>query len=64
MYISILIQMILMEENTLQPSAEGKSKSQIKNESKLGPKKVKKKPAAGKKTAIQKDKLKELRSGL
>ena len=60
MYISILIYVILMEENTLQPSAEGKSKSQIKNESKLGQKKVKKKPAAaGKKTAIQKDKLKD-----
>ena len=42
MYISILIQMILMEENTLQPSAEEKSKPQIKNESKLDQKKVKK----------------------
>ena len=42
MYISILIHVILMEENTLQPSAEGKSKPQIKNESKLDPKKVKK----------------------
>ena len=42
MYISILIQVILMEENTLQPSAEEKSKPQIKNESKLDQKKVKK----------------------
>ena len=55
MYISILIQIILMEENTLQPSAEEKSKPQIKNESKLDQKKVKKKPAkSGKKIATKK----------
>ena len=47
-----------MEENTLQPGAEEKSKPQIKNESKLDQKKVKKKPkAAGKNIASQKDNL-------
>ena len=40
MYISILIQVILMEENTLQPGAEEKLKPQINNESKLDKKKV------------------------
>ena len=55
MYISILIQVILMEENTLQPSAEEKSKPQIKNESKLEQKKVKKQPAtAGEKILLPK----------
>ena len=59
MYISILIQVILMEENTLQPGAEEKLKPQINNESKLDKKKVEKKPtAAGKKIATKKDKLK------
>ena len=48
-----------MEENTLQPGAEEKSKPQINNESKLDRKKVKKKPtAASKKIAAKKDKLK------
>ena len=54
MYISILIQVILMEENTLQPSAEEKSKPQIKNESKLDQKKVKKQPAAAEKILLPK----------
>ena len=54
MYISILIQVILMEENTLQPSAEEKSKPQIKNESKLEQKKVKKRPAAAGKNMLHK----------
>ena len=59
MYISILIQVILMEENTLQPGAEEKLKPQINNESKLDKKKVEKKPtAAVKKIATKKDKLK------
>ena len=60
MYISILIQMILMEENTLQPSAEEKSKPQIKNGNKLEQKKVKKRPAtSGKNIADKKNKLKD-----
>ena len=54
MYISILIQMILMEENTLQPSAEEKSKPQIKNGNKLEQKKVKKRPAASEKIITDK----------
>ena len=59
MYISILIQVILMEEKTLQPGAEEKSKPQIKNKSKLDQKKVKKQPkAADKNIATQKDELK------
>ena len=58
MYISILIQMILMEENTLQPSAEEKSKPQIKNGNKLEQKKVKKRPAtSGKNITDKKNKL-------
>ena len=60
MYISILIQMILMEENTLQPSAEEKSKPQIKNGNKLEQKKVKKRPAtSGKNITDKKNKLKD-----
>ena len=59
MYISILIQVILMEEKTLRPGAEEKSKPQIKNKSKLDQKKVKKQPkAADKNIATQKDELK------
>ena len=55
MYISILIQVILMEEKTLRPGAEEKSKPQIKNKSKLDQKKVKKQPkAADKNIATQK----------
>ena len=59
MYISILIQVILMEEKTLRPGG-GKSKPQIKNKkSKLDQKKVKKQPkAADKNIATQKDELK------
>jgi len=60
MYISILIQVILMEENTLQPGAEEISKPQIMNESKLEQKKVKKKTtAASKNITTQKEKLKD-----
>ena len=58
MYISILIQVILMEENTLQPGAEEISKPQIKNESQLEQKKVKKKTTAAiKNITTQKGKL-------
>ena len=48
-----------MEEKTLRPGAEEKSKPQIKNKSKLDQKKVKKQPkAADKNIATQKDELK------
>jgi len=43
MYISVLIQMILMEDNILQPGAEEKTKPQIKNQKNLEQKKEKKK---------------------
>ena len=49
-----------MEENTLQPSAEEKSKPQIKNGNKLEQKKVKKRPAtSGKNITDKKNKLKD-----
>ena len=49
-----------MEEKTLRPGAEEKSKPQIKNKSKLDQKKVKKQPrAADKNIATQKDELKD-----
>ena len=43
MYISVLIQMILMEDNILQPGAEEKTKPQIKSQKNLEQKKEKKK---------------------
>ncbi|MFL2601264.1 MAG: DUF349 domain-containing protein [Flavobacteriaceae bacterium] len=60
MYISVLIQMILMEDNILQPGAEEKTKPQIKSQKNLEQKKEKKKTKTStKKINVQDTNLKD-----